>query len=212
MVCAVYKQFWEAWALLRAYMHETGSVIDPKWKDRDSDHDDGDDGDDGPEDVVGGDDGSGNGGEVWEPNPSIAIAKRPSLGSSVTGAYLITEHNAIDFVPATINYLRSVVPAGAAFSISHNTIFQVWRRFKLHHRRLPFYPVLDPQTNQVRAFMTSLDFEGRVLRGGYFDVVLFSNGDANISQQELQCEYFLLLLIAFFSSLWILSCEATSNH
>ncbi|KAG9123193.1 hypothetical protein FRC07_000121 [Ceratobasidium sp. 392] len=142
--------------------------------------------DDGPEDVVGGDDGSGDGGEVWEPNPSVTIAKRPSLGVSITGAYLITKHNTIDFVSATIDYLRSVVPAGAAIPISHNTIFQVWRRFKLHHRRLPFYPVLNPQTNQVCVFTTSLDFEGRVLRGGYFNVVLFSTGDADISQQGLQ--------------------------
>ncbi|KAG8779909.1 hypothetical protein FRC12_023710 [Ceratobasidium sp. 428] len=181
-----YLQSREAWALLRAYMHETGLVIDERFRDRDRKHDDGDDGDDGPEDVVGGDDGSGDGGEVWEPNPSVAIAKRPSLGTSVTGAYLITKHNAIDFVPATIDYLRSVVPAGAAIPISHNTIFQVWRRFKLHHRRLPFYPVLDPQTDQVRAFTTSSDSEGRVLRGGYFDVVLFSTGDADIDQQGLQ--------------------------
>ncbi|KAG9120759.1 hypothetical protein FRC07_003621 [Ceratobasidium sp. 392] len=181
-----YLQNREAWVLLRAYMHETGLVIDPQFKDRDGDHGNGNDGDNGPEDVVGGDDGSGDGGEVWEPNPSVTIAKHPSLGASVTSAYLITKHNAINFVSATIDYLRSVVPAGAAIPISHNTIFQVWRRLKLHHRRLPFYPVLDPQTDQVRAFTTSLDFEGHVLRGGYFDVVLFSIGDADISQQGLQ--------------------------
>ncbi|KAG8783296.1 hypothetical protein FRC12_019863 [Ceratobasidium sp. 428] len=114
-----YLQNREAWALLRAYMPETGLVPDPHFKAMDSNIDDGED--NGPEDVVDGDEDSGDG-----------------------GAYLITKHKATNLLPATIDYLRLVVPAGAAIPISHNTIFKVWRWFTLHHRRLPFDPVLDP--------------------------------------------------------------------
>ncbi|QRV91982.1 hypothetical protein RhiJN_20000 [Ceratobasidium sp. AG-Ba] len=111
---------------------------------------------------------------VWQPAPSVWIAKRPSLRSSVKGTYLIHKHQAKDLVRATTDYLHSIHPTRTAFPISHDTTFQVWRRCKLLHRRLPFDPALEPQTDQVRAFTTSTDSEGRVLRAGNFDVVLFS--------------------------------------
>ncbi|KAG8769490.1 hypothetical protein FRC12_004934 [Ceratobasidium sp. 428] len=173
----------EAWALLRAYMHDAGLVLDSRFIE--ARVDDGEDSDGEPEDSVGGGDGRGDN-EVWQPCPTVRIAKRPSLGRSVKGAYLINEHNAKDLVPATIEYLRSVDPARTAFPISHNTTFKVWRRCKLQHRRLPFDPALDPQIDQVRAFKLSTDPEGRVLRLGFFDTVLFSPGANNDNRRGLQ--------------------------
>ncbi|KAG8725615.1 hypothetical protein FRC09_000002 [Ceratobasidium sp. 395] len=173
----------EAWALLRAYMHDTGLVLDPRFKDARADDDDDAD-DDGPEDLVGG--AGGREDDVWQPSPTVRIAKRPSLGLSVKGAYLINKHKATDLVPATINYLKSVAPARTAFPITHNTVFKVWRRCKLQHRRLPFDPALEPQTDQVRAFTSSGDSEGRVLRPGYFDTVLFSPSTSDNNRRGLQ--------------------------
>ncbi|QRW07669.1 hypothetical protein RhiLY_06668 [Ceratobasidium sp. AG-Ba] len=163
----------EAWTLLRAYMHDSGLVPDPRLEV----HTVEDDKDSGDESEVGNtadDDSSGGRGddEVWQPAPAVWIAKRPSL--------------ATDFVSATIDYLRVLHPARTAFPISHDTVFQVWRRCKLRHRRLPFDPALDPQTDQVRAFNASTDSEGRVLRIRQFDVVLYQPTPALRDRQGLQ--------------------------
>ncbi|QRV89199.1 hypothetical protein RhiJN_17217 [Ceratobasidium sp. AG-Ba] len=174
----------EAWALLRAYMHDARLVMDPRFPD--DWNEDNDSGEDEPGDMVDGDSGRGHGDDpVWQPTPTIQIAKRPSLGAKVKGAYLINKHGATDLVPATIDYLRTLAPTRAAFPISHNTAFQVWRRCKLRHSRLPFDPALGPHTNQVRAFNTSVDSEGRVLRVGFFDVVLFSPNRGDTGQRGL---------------------------
>ncbi|QRV78328.1 helix loop helix DNA-binding domain protein [Ceratobasidium sp. AG-Ba] len=173
----------EAWALLRAYMHDTGLVVDQRFRDEHN-RDDGRE-DEGPEDIVQCGD-ADDGGRAWEPSPSIGIAKRPSLGANVRGAYLIKNHNAPDLVPATIDYLRSVVPAGTSIPISYNTVFKAWTRCKLHHPPLPFDPALGPRTDQLRAFTTSSDPEGRILRQGFFDVVLFSPHTPPANLQGLQ--------------------------
>ncbi|KAG8771009.1 hypothetical protein FRC12_003914 [Ceratobasidium sp. 428] len=176
-----YLQTQEAWSLLRAYMHDEGLVRDDRVRDVRVDDDDGED--DGPEDLVAGGRGAD---EAWEPAPEIAIAKRPSLGLSVRGADLIRKHHTTDLIPATIDYLQSVAPARTAFPISHNTVFKVWRRCKLRHNRLPFDPALGPQLDQVRAFNTSSDSEGRALRVGFFDVVLYSPRTVDARKQGLQ--------------------------
>ncbi|QRV74481.1 hypothetical protein RhiJN_02495 [Ceratobasidium sp. AG-Ba] len=175
-----YLQNWEAWALLRAYMHDTGLVLDPRFMDARREEEV----DDGPEDLV---EGSGNrrNDQDWQLEPTVWIAKRPLLKSSVKGAYLMTKHKAADLIPATIDYLRSLFPERTVFPISHNTLFKVWRRCKLHHRRLPFDPALDLQTDQVRAFSTTEDIEGRILRSVFFDVVLFSSNLDNGNHQGL---------------------------
>ncbi|KAG8753856.1 hypothetical protein FRC12_011393 [Ceratobasidium sp. 428] len=169
----------EAWSLLRAYMHDAGLVWDSRVGDRVVDDDGGDDGE--QEELV-----DGAGGredeEVWQPSPRVLIAKRPTLGPSVKAAYLIDKHNAINLIPTTTDYLHSVAPGRAAFPISHDTSFSVWRRCRLRHRRLPFDPTLDPQTDQVRAFIESADPEGRVLRSGSFDIALFPSPDASDRQ------------------------------
>lgn len=178
----------EAWSFLRAYMHDTGLVLDPRFKNARVEEDDDGDDDGEPEDLV--DDAGGRGhDEAWQPTPSIFVAKRPSLGLRVKGAYLINKHKATDLISATIDYLHSVAPRRTAFPISHNTVFQVWRRCKLLHSHLPFDPALNPQTDQVRAFTASADSEGRILRPGYFDVVLFSPGSANNQQQGLHRKF-----------------------
>ncbi|QRV99830.1 hypothetical protein RhiJN_27849 [Ceratobasidium sp. AG-Ba] len=161
----------EAWALLRAYMHDKGLVLDPRFRSSSINEDD-DEGDEDGEVIDAADGGQDD--ALWQPAPSVWIAKRPSLRSSVKGTYLIHKHHAKDLVRATTDYLHSIHPTRTAFLISHDTKFQVWRRCKLQHRRLPFDPALEPQTDQVRAFATSIDLEGRVLRTGNFDVVLFS--------------------------------------
>ncbi|KAG9095352.1 hypothetical protein FRC06_009877, partial [Ceratobasidium sp. 370] len=180
----------EAWTLLRAYMHDAGLVLDPRLEARavEDEEDSGDEEEQG--DVADDDAGDGCGdNQVWQPAPRVQIAKRPSLGPSKTGAYLINEHQAIDLIPATTDYLRLLNPARTAFPISHNTVFQVWRRCKLLHHCLPFDPALGPQKDQVRAFNTSTDSEGRVLRTGHFDVVLYrptSRGDDRLGLQQLE--------------------------
>ncbi|QRW13139.1 hypothetical protein RhiLY_12138 [Ceratobasidium sp. AG-Ba] len=172
----------EAWALLRAYMHDQRLVIDPRFKDTVKEDDDEDAGvEEGLADAADG----GEDGVLWQPAPTVWMAKRPSLRASVKGTYLIQNHQARDFIRATTDYLRLLHPTRTAFPISHDTAFQVWRRCKLRHRRLPFDPVLDPQTDQVRAFTTSTDSEGRVLRAGHFDVVLFSPQTSNTRLQGL---------------------------
>ncbi|QRW12622.1 hypothetical protein RhiLY_11621 [Ceratobasidium sp. AG-Ba] len=105
----------EAWALLRAYMHDQWLVIDPRFKDTVEEDDDEDAG-------------------VEEGLADAADGLEAMQTSS---------------------------------------------------RCLPFDPVLNPQTDQVRAFTTSTDSEGRVLRAGHFDVVLFSPQTSNTRLQGL---------------------------
>ncbi|KAG9123782.1 hypothetical protein FRC07_013975 [Ceratobasidium sp. 392] len=176
-----YLQTQEAWSLLRAYMHDTGLVRDPRVKEVPRVDDDGGE-DNGPEDLVAG---GREADEAWEPAPEIAIAKRPSLGLSIKGAYLINKHHTTDLIPATIDYLRSIAPARTAFPISHNTVFKVWRRCKLCHDQLPFDPLLAPQIDQVHTFTTSSDSGGRALRSGFFDIVLYSARADNARKQGL---------------------------
>ncbi|KAG9080488.1 hypothetical protein FRC06_006521 [Ceratobasidium sp. 370] len=192
-----YLQRKEAWTLLRAYMHDTGLLLDSRFIESDADGDsenegsedaaEGDSRDGGLEDAREGDgegDGDGVGGETWEPNPTIAIAKRPALGRQ-KGTYLINKHKATDLVPATVNFLRSIVPPGTSIPISAHSLFKVWRRCKLSHQRLSFYPALDPQTDQIRAFPASTDEEGRVIRVGFFDTVLFTPTPSDPKNQGL---------------------------
>ncbi|KAG8737616.1 hypothetical protein FRC10_008018 [Ceratobasidium sp. 414] len=165
----------EAWTLLRAYLHDTGLVLDSRFAEARVDGNDGDD--EGPEDVEEGYGIEGNGHRAehgtWQPTLTISIAKRPALGRR-NGAYLINEHKATDIVLATTDFLRSIAPAGTSIPLSRHLVFKVWRRCKLHHNQLPFCPVIDRQTDQVRAFPLSKDEEGRIIRLGSFDVVLFS--------------------------------------
>ncbi|KAG8722446.1 hypothetical protein FRC09_006268 [Ceratobasidium sp. 395] len=178
-----YLQTQEAWSLLWAYMQDEGLVRDPWVKDIRVDNNNG--GDDEPEDLVDGTSSRGTD-KTWEPAPEIRIAKRPSLGLSVKGTYLINKHHITDLIPATNDYLRSITPARTVFPISHNTVFKVWMRCKLCHNRLPFDPALDPQTDQVRAFTMSSDSEGRALRAGFFDVVLYRPRTGGAHEHSLQ--------------------------
>ncbi|KAG9076009.1 hypothetical protein FRC06_009771, partial [Ceratobasidium sp. 370] len=158
----------EAWTLLRAYLHDTGLLLDRRFTDLDDDDDD----EREEEDVVEGD-GEGNEGGTWQPALKISIAKRLALGTR-DGHYLIDKHGAGNLIDATISYLQDNVPPGTSLPLFPDSRFKVWRRCKLHHERLPFYPALHPQTDQVRAFPWSIDEEGRILRPGFFDVILYS--------------------------------------
>ncbi|KAG8727981.1 hypothetical protein FRC10_005437, partial [Ceratobasidium sp. 414] len=164
-----YLQKKEAWALLRAYLHDTGRLIDRRFQEPgDGDEEE----DEGAEEMVAGH-GDGVEGGTWHPSPSVSIAKCPALGRR-DGSYLISKHKAANLVDATVSYLRSIAPPGTSIPLFEESFFKVWKRCKLHHKRLPFYPSLSRQTDFVRAFPSSVDEEGRLLRQGFFDVVLFS--------------------------------------
>ncbi|QRV99187.1 hypothetical protein RhiJN_27206 [Ceratobasidium sp. AG-Ba] len=187
-----YLQNREAWALLRAYMHDAGLVLDPRFMDSRRKEEV----DNGPEYLVG-NGGSGHDNQDWQPEPTVWIAKCPLLQSSVKGAYLITQHKATNLIPATIEYLHSVCLGQTVFPILHNTLFKVWRQCKLHHRRLPFDPTLDPQTDQVHASSTLVDIKGRLLHSGFFNMVLFSSDLDNTHHQGLHHECHILVFIFF---------------
>ncbi|KAG9092990.1 hypothetical protein FS749_015280 [Ceratobasidium sp. UAMH 11750] len=166
-----YLQKKEAWSFLRSYLHDTGLLIDKRFASNDDDDDDDDE--QGPEDIVKGrGDGDGGDDRTWLPTPSISIAKRPALGRQ-RGTYLINTHKATNLIPATIKYLRRIF-SRASIALFDDSYFKVWKRCKLHHKRLPFYPALAPVINSVRAFPPTTDDEGRLIRQGFFDVVLFS--------------------------------------
>ncbi|KAG8709952.1 hypothetical protein FRC08_017839 [Ceratobasidium sp. 394] len=186
-----YLQKKEAWSLLSAYMHDTGLVIDERFKPQadDDESDDGSEEDIGEEDKHddnGADDGEdddgrgGVSGKTWQPTPSISIAKR--------GVYLIDKHKAVDLVPATVAYLQRISSL-VHIPLSEESFFRLWTRCKLHHRRLPFYPVLEPQTDFVRVFPSNIDVEGRVIRQGFFDVILFSPATVEEDNDGLHREY-----------------------
>ncbi|KAG9077556.1 hypothetical protein FRC06_008841, partial [Ceratobasidium sp. 370] len=165
-----YLQKKEAWCLLRSYLHDTGLLIDTRFQDlSDGDEDE----DEGPEETV---EGKGNGVDgdegTWLPAPSITIAKRPALGRQ-RSTYLVNAHKATDLVPATIEFLHLISPQ-TRIALFEDSYFRVWKRCKLHHKRLLFYPALTPQTDSVRTFPPTIDEEGRLIHQGFFDVVLFS--------------------------------------
>ncbi|KAG9123862.1 hypothetical protein FRC07_013710 [Ceratobasidium sp. 392] len=168
-----YLQRKEAWTLLRAYLHDLNLLIDYRFAKENND----DEEEQGPEDVIEGNGRGGNGGS-WQSSPAITVAKRPGLGTKPS-TYLISKHEAADLVPATIHYLRDHVPPGTSLPLFPESNFKVWKQFKLHHQRLPFYPALAAQTDQVRAFPPSIDKEGRLIRAGHFDVILFSPSTNN---------------------------------
>ncbi|KAG9121667.1 hypothetical protein FRC07_002288 [Ceratobasidium sp. 392] len=164
---ATYLQRKEAWAFLRAYLHDTGILPDPRFGEEDTVDDD------GIEDEV---DSEGNGseGEIWYPNAAISTAQRPTIGKK-TLAYLINNHKAPDLIPATVQFLHRLPTTrpGSDFPLDHHDKVPVWTRCWLIHERLPFLPTVEPQVDQVRTLPPSVDSEGRIKRVGAFDVVLF---------------------------------------
>ncbi|KAG8730500.1 hypothetical protein FRC10_002649 [Ceratobasidium sp. 414] len=159
----------EAWTLLRTYLHDARLVIDKRFQEMNDDGGEDEDDDVEEEEVSSGR--GGDGGRTWQPRPMIFITKRPAL-SRKQGAYLIEEHKAVDLIPAITRYLHSIAPETPA-PVFEESFFTVWKQCKLHHRRLPFYPALDPQTNSIHAFPSTIDKEGWLVQQGLFDVVLF---------------------------------------
>ncbi|QRV97235.1 hypothetical protein RhiJN_25254 [Ceratobasidium sp. AG-Ba] len=160
---AIYIQRQESWALLRAYLFETGQLED----------------EDGHEEILGdeemgddegeleaGDQDPGEG-EIWHPNPRLWIAKRPSLGTR-TGYDLMKRHRAPDLITSTKNYLAQLTNDPSSLALSEHSKFKVWARFRLHHDPLPFFPAAEPQTHHTT-------------RSGAFDVVLIApEGDSEV--------------------------------
>lgn len=212
---ARYIQRKESWAIMKAYLREIGqlpatceSSDDSIIEAEDNGQDDGEcevvagtgGGDrDGNGNGNGGRNGGGNGGngdnngergnaigpgvvQTWHPAPTINIAKRPPLGKK-PGTYLIEKHGATDLIPATIRFLDS----NSRFPLEPHHKFKVWTRCRLSHGVLPFHRPLGPYTEGVRAFPGSWDEEGRMIRFGSFDVVLFSS-ELRSGEQGLQRE------------------------
>ncbi|KAG8724120.1 hypothetical protein FRC09_000267 [Ceratobasidium sp. 395] len=183
---ATYLQRKEAWSLLRAYLHDSGQLQDPRCKPLDSaeDSDDEDQGDevggaDGGE--VDGDDDREAGKRVWYPAPVVSI-KRPTW-TKRTSADLANHHGAPDFISATRTFLSNFTnaPPGTLFPLTDHTRFKVWTRCKLIHKRLPFLPTMNPESDSIRARPPSFDHAGREKRAGAFDVVLYSPIDKDLS-------------------------------
>ncbi|KAG9078480.1 hypothetical protein FS749_009490 [Ceratobasidium sp. UAMH 11750] len=181
---ATYLQRKESWVLLRAYLHDTGQLLDPRFDEIDpvDEIDDdieeeegvGDELEGEPDDVEDRSDEE----EVWYPTPSVWIAKRPAF--TRRGVDLIAQHKATDLIPAIRRFLTSIAPPGTILPLTEHANFKVWTRCKLRHKRLPFVPSLNPQIDHVRAKPGTVDHEGREMRHESFDVVLFSpsNEDA----------------------------------
>lgn len=127
---ATHLQRKESWVVLWAHLRKQG-LLPASFRDA-SDH--------GPdveeeEDVVDNQDvgdgrnGENQGGEVdvngeqdgrvWEPTPTISIAKRPTLGKK-QATYLIDKHGAVDLIAATNRFLSQRLPL-ALLSPSTNT-------------------------------------------------------------------------------------------
>ncbi|KAG9125851.1 hypothetical protein FRC07_005943 [Ceratobasidium sp. 392] len=164
---ATYLQRKEAWVLLRAYLLDTGQIRDGKGVELAEDNDD------SKQEIIQGAGEAKDG--VWYPTPTIWAAKHPALGRKI-GTYLIHKHHAPDLIPATIRYLKSLVIPGTPLAISKLSLFKVWSRCKLRHKRLPFFPAFEPHTDQIQATPQSVDDEGRMLRFRQFDVVLIDSG------------------------------------
>jgi hypothetical protein len=113
------------------------------------------------------------GDKLWYPCPRITTAKRPKHRKK-QGAYLIDKHLAVDLIPATRRFISGLPNAPSSFPLSKDSFFDIWTRAKLKHDPLPFLPSAGPQVDQVRASVASYDDEGRMLRFGAFDIVLFS--------------------------------------
>ncbi|KAG9088545.1 hypothetical protein FRC06_001978, partial [Ceratobasidium sp. 370] len=167
---ATYLQRQESWALLKAYLYDTGQLHDGGVRRRAAD----DEGDgEGEGDVV-----EGDNADIWYPTPSISIAKRPSLGSR-TGDYLIRKHGASDLINATKNYLAAFTNDPTTLALSRYSKFKVWSRFKLRHARLPFSPATKPPVDQIRASPFTYDDDGQMSHFNAFDVVLIApDGDS----------------------------------
>ncbi|KAG9080612.1 hypothetical protein FRC06_006358 [Ceratobasidium sp. 370] len=78
---ATFLQRREAWAFLRAYLHDTGRLPDPRYSETDGVEGDSAEGDgaEGEPDEDG-EEGEEDDGEVWYPKPMLSVAKRPTLG------------------------------------------------------------------------------------------------------------------------------------
>ncbi|KAG9094144.1 hypothetical protein FRC06_011116 [Ceratobasidium sp. 370] len=133
---ALYLQRQEAWALLCAYLHETGQLPDERLG-RGHTGGDGNEGEEVEEAGENVDMGNGvdEGDGTWYPTPTITIAKRPALGKR-TGTYLMNEHQASDLISATIRFLRNdlAVPAGTVLPLSESHPRLI--KFELSHAQL----------------------------------------------------------------------------
>ncbi|KAG8724785.1 hypothetical protein FRC09_014207 [Ceratobasidium sp. 395] len=173
-----YLQRREAWAFLKAYLHDTGLMPDPRFTNSEGSGEEVKDaGDDGEVEAEadGGGEGGNDGGEIWYPKPRLSIAKRATIGKK-TLAYLVKKHGARDIIRSTEQFLRQLPTTrrGAFIPLSAQDRVPVWTRCRLEHKRLPFLPSTDPHTDRIRTIPQTIDREGRVQRVGAFDVVLFS--------------------------------------
>ncbi|KAG9094384.1 hypothetical protein FRC06_010865 [Ceratobasidium sp. 370] len=173
---ATYLQRKESWVLLRAYLHDTGQLVDPRFDpvDSEGETEEEEEEENTPEVEESDED------DMWSPAPAIMIAKRPAFARR-TGTALINTHKATDLIRATRRFLAPNAPPGSILPLSEHTAFRVWTRCKLRHKRLPFLPSFDPPTDQVRAHPGSLDDEGRRVHAESFDVVLFSPPGEDVS-------------------------------
>jgi hypothetical protein len=55
----------------------------------------------------------------------------------------------------------------------YDFLFDIWHRFRLFHRRLPFATLEARKRNVVRARPPQCDNQGDIIRPGTFDTVLF---------------------------------------
>ncbi|KAG9094615.1 hypothetical protein FS749_012136 [Ceratobasidium sp. UAMH 11750] len=175
----------EAWAFLRAYLHDTGALPDPRYSEADGTEGNGAEGNDAEgEPDEDDEDSEDDDGEVWYPKPTLSVAKRPTLGKKSL-AYLIKNHGAEHVIPATLRFLNRLPTTrpGSDLPLDRRDVVPVWTRCRLTHKRLPFLPSVGPQVDRVRTLPLSVDSEGRVKRAGAFDVVLFQpdNVDEGVS-------------------------------
>lgn len=135
--------------------------------------------------------------EACQFDPSLEIARSPTH-PKVRGADIIRNHHAVGFIEAVTDYVKQLDP-NLAFQINENAYFGIWSRFALHHRHLPFAPLVGRHIDLVRA-SPARKSRGRVTKHAYFDTVLledFPNCDGLL--RAYSDSYSIRLFLTFLS-------------
>lgn len=101
----------------------------------------------------------------------LEIAKR-APHRNVRGSELVKKHHAHGLFRALRTFILRHSPLHRFAVFDKYSVFNVWTRFRIRHKPLPFAPLIGPKVDRIRASPGSSDEYGRSVRKRAFDTVL----------------------------------------
>lgn len=128
------------------------------------------------------------------PDPMRDITKHP-IRRRVPGTEIVSDYKATNLISSTTRCLTKRFNAPRPFLLSKHHHFDVWHRFYLTQRPLPFAPDETRQRDVVRAYpAVHKKRSGWLVRAAHSDTVLFTDQDRDVDKSGLHRK---LLIITY---------------